>query len=140
MVNLSAISGNTVHGENSNPIPSSDYVDRGRTNYGHTLTVGNGLLFLNTAGSYQGCQIFDLEENPWNPPLVSSWSGSGRDCHDSMVKTVNGQELLFSADGYSRRYRIADLSGVRGGGSPQLIGETPSYGGVYAHQNFVSED
>ena len=82
MVNLSTISGNTVHGENSNPIPLLDYVNWGRTNYGHTLTVGNGLLFLNTDGSYQGCQIFDLEEEREGGKSVSvfiqGWGGRRR--------------------------------------------------------------
>ena len=45
--------------------------------------------FMNTAnnGSTFGCQIFDLLQNAFDPPIIASWSGSGHDCHDSYART-----------------------------------------------------
>jgi hypothetical protein len=57
---------------------------------------------MNSASGCQGCQIFDLRRDPWNPPLIASWSGSQRDCHDSFARTQvpgsGGRDLLYSSD------------------------------------------
>jgi choice-of-anchor B domain-containing protein len=135
VVDLSYLSGTTAHGVDSNPIPPAGYVDRGRTNYGHTVAVHEGLLFMNAAGS-NGCQIFDLLADPWNPPLVASWSGSGRDCHDSYAR----DDVLYSGDGYSRSYRLVDISNVRTTGSTSLIGSTISQSGSYGHSTWLTDD
>ena len=121
IVDLSFLSGSTAHGANSNPIPAAAIANRGRTNYGHTVSVhdGLGLLFMNTAnnGSTLGCQIFDLRQDPFNPPVIASWSGSGHDCHDSFAQAdvpgAGGKDLLYVADGYATRYRVVDISSVR---------------------------
>jgi len=146
VVDLSYLSGSTAHGVDSNPIPPAGYADRGRTNYGHTIHVGEGLLFMNSAnqGSSLGCQIFDLLQDPWNPPLIASWSGTQRDCHDSFVRAnvpgSGGKDILYSADGYARSYRLLDITNVRSGGSPTLIGQTPTLSGIYGHSNWLTED
>ncbi len=144
VIDLSYLSGAAAHGVDSDPIPGSGYVDRGRTNYGHTITINDGLLFMNTAGSTLGCQIFDLEADPWNPPIIASWSGSQKDCHDSFARVnvpgSGGKDLLYSSDGYTTRYRILDISTVRSGGSPTLVGETSAITGVYGHSNVLTED
>ena len=46
VVDLSYLSGTTAHGVDSNPIPPAGYVDRGRTNWGHTVSINDGLLFM----------------------------------------------------------------------------------------------
>jgi len=145
-VDLSYLSGSTPHGVDSNPIPPAAIADRGRTNYGHTVFINDGLLFMNTANnaSTLGCQIFDLLPNPVNPPLIASWSGSGRDCHDSFARTdvtgAGGKDLLYVADGYATRYRVVDISGVRSGGTTTLLGESAAVAGIYAHSNWPTED
>ena len=118
-------------------IPASGIVDLGRTNWTHTLQVADGLLFVNSAESSLGCQIFDAQANPANPPLLAqSWSGSDRDCHDSFTR----DNILYSADGYSTRWRIVDIAGIRGGSAPTLLGETAMKSGVYAHSSGLSDD
>ena len=45
VVKLSNLSGTYAHGPDSNPLSANDdYIDRGKTNLGHTLSIGNGLL------------------------------------------------------------------------------------------------
>ena len=85
IVNLSKLSDSTPQGENSNPIPESDIKDIGYQNWGHTLNVANGLLFLNSGKPSDTCKILDLNEDPWNPiVLVEKTGQSGGDqCHDS---------------------------------------------------------
>ena len=118
-------------------IPASGIVDLGRTNWTHTLQVADGLLFVNSAGSSLGCQIFDTQANPANPPLLAqSWSGSGRNCHDSFTR----DNILYSADGSSTRWRIVDIAGIRGGSTPTLLGETAVKSGMYAHSTWLSDD
>ena len=112
-------------------------MDLGRTNWTHTLQVTDGFLFVNSAGSSLGCRIFDVQANPANPPLLArSWSGSGRDCHDSFTR----DNILYSADGYSTRWRIVDITGIRGGSTPTLLGQTAVKSGMYAHNNWLSDD
>ncbi|MGE0883923.1 MAG: choice-of-anchor B family protein [Blastocatellales bacterium] len=148
VVDLSYLSGLTPHSVDSNPIPPAGIADRGRTNYGHTVFVndGLGLLFMNTAnnGSTLGCQIFDLLQNPFDPPLIASWSGSGRDCHDSYARAnvpgSGGKDLLYSADGYATRYRVIDITNIRTTGTTTLLGESAPVSGIYAHSNWPTED
>eukprot|EP00547_Thalassionema_nitzschioides_P001657 CAMPEP_0194213010 /NCGR_PEP_ID=MMETSP0156-20130528/13290_1 /TAXON_ID=33649 /ORGANISM="Thalassionema nitzschioides, Strain L26-B" /LENGTH=786 /DNA_ID=CAMNT_0038940951 /DNA_START=199 /DNA_END=2559 /DNA_ORIENTATION=+ len=97
-------------------------VDRGREQYGHTVTVSNGFLILNS-GNYNpdpnapGCQIFDLNTNPWDPPLVGMYTRG--DCHDSTLHRIrvnnveNNEEeerlFLISADGGVGKWRFVDF-------------------------------
>ncbi len=146
VVDLSALSGGAPHGVDSDPIPPAAIADRGRTNYGHTVSVNDGLLFMNSANSSStlGCQIFDLDQDPFDPPLIASWSGSQNDCHDSFARTnvpgSGSKDLLYSADGYSRSYRILDITSVRTGGSPTLVGQTATVSGIYGHSGWLTED
>ncbi|HSK76711.1 MAG TPA: choice-of-anchor B family protein [Thermoanaerobaculia bacterium] len=148
VVDLSYLSDSAPHGVDSNPIPPAGIADRGRANYGHTVFVNEdlGLLFLNTANnaSTLGCQIFDLLQDPFNPPLLPSWTGSGHDCHDSFSRSnvpgSGGKDLLYSADGYATRYRILDVTNVRSGGAPALVGESAAVSGIYAHSNWLDDD
>src|SRR5574341_938608 len=142
VVDLSHLSGSSAHGVDSNPIPPAGIADRGRTHYGHTVFVndGLGLLIMNTAnnGSTLGCQIFDLNANPFDPPVIASWSGSGHDCHDSYARAnvpgSGGKDLLYVADGYATRYRVIDITNVRS------TGTTTPVAGIYAHSNWPTED
>jgi choice-of-anchor B domain-containing protein len=146
VVDLSYLSGSTAQGVDSNPIPPAGIADRGRTNYGHTVFVNDGLLFMNTAnnGATLGCQIFDLLLNPFDPPIIAAWSGSGHDCHDSVARNnvpgSGGKNLLYSAEGYATRHRILDITSVRSGGTPTLLGETAPVAGIYAHSSWLTED
>jgi LVIVD repeat/Fibronectin type III domain len=102
------------------------------------------LLFLNTAnnGSTLGCQILDLLQNPFDPPVIAGWSGSGRDCHDSVARrnpASSGKDVLYSAEGYATRYRLIDITNVRTGGTPTLIGETAPVSGSYAHSLWLDD-
>ncbi len=107
---------------------------------------GLGLLFMNSAnnGSTLGCQIFDLLQNPFDPPVIAGWSGSGHDCHDSFTRSnvpgSGGKDLLYSADGHAIRYRILDITTIRSGGTPTLVGESPTVSGIYAHSNWLDDD
>ena len=147
-MDLSYLSGSAPHGVDSNPIPPAGIADRGRTNYGHTVFVNDDLdlLFLNSAnnGSTLGCQIFDLLQNPFDPPMIASWSGSGHDCHDSFVRAnvpgTGGKDLLYSADGYATRYRVIDITNVRSSGTTTLLGESAPVSGIYAHSNWLDDD
>ena len=148
VVDLSYLSGSTPHGVDSNPIPPAGIADRGRTNYGHTVFVndGLGLLFMNTAnnGSTLGCQVFDLLQDPFNPPVIAGWSGSGHDCHDSFARAnvpgSGGKDLLYVADGYATRYRVIDITNVRTSGTTALLGESAAVSGIYAHSNWLDDD
>jgi len=148
VVDLSYLSGSTPHGVDSNPIPPAGYADRGRTNYGHTMFVndGLGLLFMNSANNATtlGCEIFDLLQNPFDPPLIASWSGSGHDCHDSYARAnvpgSGGKDLLYVAEGYAIRYRVIDITNVRTSGTTALVGESPTVSGIYAHSNWLDDD
>ena len=143
-----ASGGTTPHGVDSNPIPPAGIADRGRTNYGHTVFVndGLGLLFMNTAnnGSTLGCQVFDLLQDPFNPPVIAGWSGSGHDCHDSFARAnvpgSGGKDLLYVADGYATRYRVIDITDVRTSGTAALLGESAPVSGIYAHSNWLDDD
>ena len=146
VVDLSYLSGSAPQGVDSNPIPPAGIADRGRTNYGHTVFVNDGLLFMNTANnaSTLGCQIFDLRQNPFDPPVIAAWSGSGHDCHDTVARTnvpgSGGKDLLYSSEGYATRYRILDVTSVRSGGTPTLVGETAPVSGIYAHSDWLTDD
>jgi choice-of-anchor B domain-containing protein len=146
IVDLSYLSDAAPQGVDSNPIPPAGIADRGRTNYGHTVFVNDGLLFMNTANnaSTLGCQIFDLLQNPFDPPVIASWSGSGHDCHDSVARNnvpgSGGKNLLYSAEGYAIRHRILDITNVRSGGAPTLLGETAPVTGIYAHSSWLTDD
>ena len=101
------------HGVDSNPIPPAGIADRGPHELRPHVFVNDelGLLFLNSAnnGTTLGCQIFDLLQNPFDPPLIASWSGSGHDCHDSFARAnvpgSGGKDLLYV--GGRLRHRIA---------------------------------
>jgi choice-of-anchor B domain-containing protein len=148
VVDLSTLSGSVPHGTDSNPIPPASIVDRGRTNYGHTVFVNDDLdlLFLNSANAYGtilGCQIFDLRQAPFNPPLIASWSGTGHDCHDNFSRANvpgTGKDLLYSADGFATRYRVIDITNVRSAGTTALVGESAPVSGIYAHSNWLDDD
>ena len=146
VVDLSYLSSTTPNSVDANPIPPSGIINRGRTNYGHTVFVHDalGLLFMNSANnaSTLGCQIFDLLQNPWDPPIIASWGGSGNDCHDSFVRANapgSGKNLLYSADGYATRYRIVDVTDVRTNPTPALMGSTAAVSGIYAHSNWLDD-
>ncbi len=148
IVDLSYLSTTTANGVDSNPIPPAGIANRGRTNYGHTMFVndGLGLLFMNSANnaSTLGCQIFDLLENPFDPPIIASWSGSGHDCHDSYARAnvpgSGGKDLLYAADGYATRYRVIDITNVRTSPTTTLVGESAAVSGIYAHSNWLDDD
>jgi len=148
IIDLSNLSDSAPQGEDSNPIPMSDYKDIGYQNWGHTLNVANGLLFFNTANSHDGCKIFDLNEDPWNPKeLISRTASSGdADCHDSYLQTINDngvdRDILISSDGYSKRWRLFDITGIRSSNfNLSELGITPTLSGrLYAHESVLSDD
>ncbi|HEX4952412.1 MAG TPA: choice-of-anchor B family protein [Thermoanaerobaculia bacterium] len=148
IVDLSYLSSSTPQGVDSNPIPPAGIADRGRTNYGHTVFVndGLGLLFMNSANnaSTLGCQVFDLLQNPFDPPVIAGWSGSGHDCHDSYARAnvpgSGGKDLLYVADGYATRYRVVDITNVRTSGTTALLGESAAVTGIYSHSNWLDDD
>jgi choice-of-anchor B domain-containing protein len=146
VVDLSALSGSTPHGEDD---ASCEFIDRGHKNWAHTVTVRDELLILNSAGYESlGCQIFDLKADPWDPPLLEkSYAGTLRDCHDSVARNgvnvpgLGERNLLYSADGSTGRYRIVDITGVQEGEIPEILGETEDVGvRIYAHSVALSED
>jgi choice-of-anchor B domain-containing protein len=146
IVDLSYLSDSAPDGADSDPIPPAGIADRGRANYGHTVSINDGLLFMNSANnaSTLGCQIFDLLADPFDPPLIASWGGSGHDCHDSFARTnvpgSGGKDLLYVAEGYATRYRVIDITNARTSGTTSLLAETPSVSGIYAHSDWLTDD
>mmetsp|Transcript_28245 Transcript_28245/g.60416 ORF Transcript_28245/g.60416 Transcript_28245/m.60416 type:complete len:1030 (+) Transcript_28245:37-3126(+) len=149
VVDLSYLSGdaNNPHGADENPIPegSNGYLNVGERNYGHTLNVDRGLLFVHSAYNSVGCRVFDLTENPMAPKFLFSTEGSGYACHDSSIMTdVDGKDLLVVSDGGGRRQRIWDVTDVDATWptnlKPTKIGETAPISGIYAHSNWATED
>jgi hypothetical protein len=145
VVDLSYLSGSTAHGANSNPIPSAGYANIGMSDQGHTVNVGHGLLFLNTARSADGCMVYDLTGNPRSPKFLFKTGGSsGRDCHDSFVRQINGKTILFVSDGSGRRETLYDITNVNANWPvntrPPQIGLTGQVGGIYAHSCWLSQD
>jgi hypothetical protein len=146
VVDLSYLSGTTAHAENSDPIPRTAYVNVGFTGQGHTVNVASGLLFLNTAGSTDGCNVYDITADPWNPKLLFKTGGvSGYQCHDSLVREIDGKTILFVSDGGGRMERIYDITNVNAnwpvGTVPPMIGSgTGMVSGIYAHSCWLSQD
>ena len=131
------------NGEDSNPIPQGDngYIDLGETGYGHTINCARGLLFLHTAGSSDGCRVYDISENPTKPKFLFDTGGTGG-CHDSMVQTgvdVGGEtkDLWIISEGFGRRDNIRDITLVnpKTKSIPPLIGRTPTMAGIYSHSS-----
>lgn len=134
-MNLSQLSGTLSQDADSNPISQDNIKNIGNDDWGHTVNVWGGLLFLNSATT--GCRIFDLS-NPMSPSLLTTYTGG--DCHDSCAQRIGQSDILFSADGYTGKYRLINITNVRT--SPQLaiIGETSYDAGVYAHSSVVTDD
>jgi len=148
--NLSRLSGdsNNPNSIDSNPIPSGSngYLDLGESNYGHTLNVGGGFLFLNSQSEKTGCRVYDLSV-PMSPKYLFSHSGNGKECHDSSLYEnvdVGGEnkKLWIISDGSARVARIYDFSSVTSNtvSEPPLISTTPKGDGMYAHSNTVYKD
>jgi len=92
VVKLSQLSRTLAHGADSNPISQYNIKNIGNTDWGHTINVWSGLLFLNSA--QYGCRIFDLS-NPMNPSLLTTYTGG--DCHDSYVQKIGKKKNLISS-------------------------------------------
>eukprot|EP00579_Thalassiosira_antarctica_P033091 CAMPEP_0202000898 /NCGR_PEP_ID=MMETSP0905-20130828/7147_1 /ASSEMBLY_ACC=CAM_ASM_000554 /TAXON_ID=420261 /ORGANISM="Thalassiosira antarctica, Strain CCMP982" /LENGTH=787 /DNA_ID=CAMNT_0048557497 /DNA_START=44 /DNA_END=2407 /DNA_ORIENTATION=+ len=147
---LSYLSGdiNIPDGIDSDPIPAGTggYLNLGYKDLTHTINVARGLLFLNTARASNGCRVYDLTANPWNPSFLFNTGGTGRDCHDSFVReNIDGKDVLFVSDGSGRRERIYDITNVDANWSvntvpPQIGAGTPVVSGIYAHECWLSED
>ena len=102
-------------------------------------------MFLNTAGSTNGCRVYDLTANPRSPSFLFNTGGTSRDCHDSYVReNIDGKDVLFVSDGRGRRERFYDVTNVDSswpaGVVPPLIGSTASVSGIYDHESWLSED
>jgi len=148
VVDLTPLSGTTPH--IYPPIWFWNRYDRGFTDYGHTIYANQelGLLFLNSAASGgRGCTILDVERNPAFPRMLSQYGGYGFDCHDTYARagvTVPGlsgpRDLLYAADGYSGRYRVVDITDIRSGGDPVVIGESEAFDNAYGHSVWLSDD
>jgi len=139
VINLSQLSGTSAQAPNSRPITTDNIKNIGNKDWGHTINVWNGLLFLNGAGGLTyGCKIFDLLPDPMNPSYITTYMGG--DCHDSYGQTIGQTDVLFSADGGYGQYRLLNITSIRTSSQIPKIGETSSYPGSYAHQNVVSDD
>ena len=145
------LSGSTAHGANSNPIPAAGYRQprpRPITATRCSVNDGLGLLFMNSAnnGSTLGCQIFDLRQNPFNPPVIASWSGSGHDCHDSFARANvprRGRQGSALRRRMATRPVIASSTSatcVPGGGTTLRRRLQPAVSGIYAHSNWLDND
>ena len=133
--------------EDSIPIPQGNgYIDLGETGYGHTINCARGLLFLHTAGSSDGCRVYDISENSTNPKFLFDTGGTGG-CHDSMVQKgvdVGGEtkDLWIISEAFGRRDNIRDITLVNSTTKdvPPLIGKTPTMAGIYAHSSDLYMD
>ncbi|KAL7543319.1 hypothetical protein ACHAXR_012646 [Thalassiosira sp. AJA248-18] len=150
VVDLSYLSGNISepHAAEENPIPEFDGSGGykrlvGYDDYGHTINVARGLLFMNDHRSSIGCRIYDLTADPWSPAFLFSISGIGKDCHDSYVREdIDGRDILFVSDGSGRKESIYDITDVDAttNQAPAAIGTTAQLSGIYAHESWLSED
>jgi len=140
-IDLSELSSTGPQSADSSPISINKIEDIGYSNWGHTINVWNGLLFLNGAcGKGKcGCKIFDLIE-PMNPRYLITYTGG--DCHDSYVQTIQNKNILITSDGYSRTWRLYDITNILNANFQfEILGETPKIDGkIYAHQSAVSDD
>jgi len=137
VVDLSQLSSDSAQLANSNPISINKIKDLGYTDWGHTLNVWNGLLFLND--SFMGCKILDLRNNPMKPVELINYEKG--ECHDSYVHTINDKDILFASDGQSGSWNLLDITNIR---EPNFkfksIAETDTEYNAYAHSSVVSED
>lgn len=139
VVDLSELSSDIAQSANSNPISNNRIKNLGYENWGHTLNVWNGLLFLNHAEVGMGCKIFDVRDTPMNPKELITYKDG--DCHDSYAKKIQGKDILFSSDGRSGSWRFLDITDIREPGFQlKVIGQTETQFGSYAHSTAVSED
>ncbi len=101
VVDLSYLSGDDRHGVDSNPIPPAGIANRGRTNYGHTMFVndGLGLLFMNSANNALHARLPDLR------PAAES------------VRSADHRELERERQRLSRQLRARRTSRLRRQGS-----------------------
>lgn len=146
---LSYLSGSsaTPNDRDSNPIPEDrGWVNLGYTDLTHTINVARGLLFLNFAGNSEGCNVYDLSVDPWNPRFLFNTGGNGgRDCHDSYVREdIDGRDILFVSEGTGRVERFYDITSVDAywptDKLPPEVGKTVAVSGIYAHESWLSED
>jgi len=132
------------NGEDSNPIFTEEIKDIGYTNWGHTMNVDKGLLFLNSAGGGNGCKILDLLSDPMSPKVLvdKTTSYGGGDCHDSYVQTIGNKDILISSDGYDKKWTFFDITDIRTASPPitKMGGTSTADGRVYAHEGVLSED
>jgi len=151
VINLENLSGSAAHDHRSNPIPPEHIkMLPGYAEYGHTVNVDKGLLFLNTAKFDIGCAILDIAGDPWNPvELVASTirinPSEGLkfgDCHDSFVQTIGGRDFLISSEGRKKKWTFSDITDIRTDSKDiKVSSETPFLDiRMYAHQGVVSED
>jgi len=131
-------------GEDSNPILAKYIKDIGYPDWGHTINVDKGLLFLNSAGGNKGCKILDLLSDPMSPKVLvdKTTSYDGGDCHDSYVQTIGNRDILISSDGYTKKWTFFDITDIRTSSPPiiKIGGTSRANGRVYAHEGVLSED
>jgi len=144
VINLSELSSSGPQDADSNPISSDNIqiIGNSNVNWGHTLNVWNGLLFLNGACGFGkcGCKIFDLTDDPMDPKYLTTYTKG--DCHDSYVQTIQNKNIFITSDGYSRKWRLYDITDIL---NPNfeftLLGQTPVINSnIYAHESVVSDD
>jgi len=144
VIDLAQLSSSGPQGEDSDPITQDRYKDIDYLNWGHTVNVDKGLLFLNSARGSDGCKILDLQSDPMNPSVLVDTTATygGGDCHDSYVQTIGDSDILVSSDGYHKKWRIFDITNIRTSNPPiSYLGVTPPLTTrVYAHQSVMSED
>lgn len=138
VINLSQLSSSEPQYQNSKPITQENIKKFGYKDWGRTVNVWNGLLFLND--SLRGCKIFELRDDPMNPKEIIT---TGDGCHDSYVKTIRRKDILFSSDGNIGSWRFYDITNIRDTDfdfQSTLLGQTEKESGVYAHSSAVSDD
>lgn len=75
-----------------------------------------------------------------NPKYLTTYRGG--DCHDSYVQTIQNKNILITSDGYSRKWRLYDITNISNANFQfTLLGQTPTINSnIYAHQSIVSND
>lgn len=116
----------------------------GEASHNVAIDTTSGFLYR-TGGSGNGLLIFDLNQDPVNPPLVGAWPD--RYVHDAQVITLTqgpnaGTQLAICCSGLNSGWVDPgiDLLDVTAKNDIRHVGQLIYDGGEYSHQGWLSHD
>lgn len=132
-------------------------IDNGNVTLANTVTTGGGAATHNVAidpvrgllarcgGGSNGIRLYDLLQNPLNPPFVGQWNDEY--VHDAQIHTMTtgpyaGRVIAFCCGGLNGGSTNTglDIIDITSPSNPVRLGGTQYPGAQYCHQGWLSED